>query len=91
MVLLSGHADRRCKERGVSSALLQAIIDHADVEADAGDGCRLLRVRRQTAVALRINDRLHRFAVIWSERNGRVVTVLPLHSGHSGRRYRKVH
>jgi hypothetical protein len=46
-------------------------------------------VRHRTAADLDIHDRLHRFAVIWSENRGQVVTVLPLHASRSGRRYRK--
>jgi len=90
MDLLSKHAERRCKSRGISRVLLTAILDNADIDADAGGGCRVFRVRHKTATGLGIGDRLHRFAVIWSERSNRIVTVLPLHAGRSGRHYRKI-
>lgn len=91
MTTLSSHAERRCQNRGVRHNLVAAILQHADVDTVIGDDCRLLRVHRRTANALALDDRLARYAVIWSDTNARIVTVLPVHQGRRGRRYRKTH
>jgi len=66
---------------------LEAILAHADVDRAVGDNCRLLRVSRVEARSLNLDDRLARYAVIWSDHNAQVVTVMPVHNGPSGRRY----
>ena len=89
MIQSSRHADSRCRTRGVRLTLVHTIIENADIKADVGSGCHLLRVRRRTVVGLGTSDRLHCVAVIWSESRSQVVTVLTLHAGRSGRPYCK--
>ena len=85
---LSRHADRRMKQRGVSEAFLNDILENADVERPANDNCRLYRVTRRLARSLG-DDRLARFSVIWSDDRGQVVTVVPVFRGRAGAPYRK--
>lgn len=85
------HAQRRCQTRGLDSFFVGAILDHADVDRPIGSNCRLLRVSRKRARRLNVDDRLGRYAVIWSDNCQKIITVLPLHEGSVGARYRKKH
>ncbi len=85
----SDHSDIRGSQRGVTYRFIEEILEHADVERPIGDNCRLLRVSRQRSAWLNIDDRLARYALIWSDDMARIVTVMPLHDGASGRRYRR--
>ena len=87
---VSVHARRRMQQRGVSDGFLAKLFEHADVERCAGNNCRLYRVTKARARALR-DDKLGRFAAIWSDDRGQVVTVLPLGPGASGASYRRKH
>ncbi|MER8848544.1 hypothetical protein [Mesorhizobium australicum] len=87
--MLSNHAERRCQSRGVRHDFICAILQHADIDRPIGGNCRLLRVSRNRARRLNIDDKLGRFAVIWSDENTQIVTVLPLSASASGKRYRK--
>lgn len=87
---ISRHAFRRMDQRGVSGQFLEQILDHADVERFANDNWRLYRVTKAIAQSLG-NDRLARYAVIWSDDTAQVVTVVPIHSGRAGSYYRKRH
>lgn len=87
---ISLHATRRMQQRGVTPIFLDRILDNADVEHAAGDNCRLYRVTRERARSIG-DDRLARFAVIWSDDTSRVVTVLPIERSRSGARYRRTH
>ena len=86
--MFSAHCLKRCQDRGIRSAFLAKILDHADVDHAIGDNCRLLRVNDKTAIALNAGDKLSRYAVVWSDRTSQIVTVLPIHSGRRGARYR---
>lgn len=86
--MFSQHCQMRAAQRGVDHRFMEAILTNADVESPAGDNCRLLRVSRAKARNLNLDDRLGRYALIWSDDHAQVVTVLPVHSGRSGRRYR---
>ena len=93
---LSHHAEDRSRQRGVSDRLISLVIDHHDIEFDVNDDCRLLRLSREMAAAVAISEeapsdarRLASFALIHSDRTGRVVTVLRDRPGRSGRRYRR--
>lgn len=95
---LTRHAAVRANQRGVPHHLLRALIDHADIDAPADNGCRLLRFSKERLKdrALRAEigvetDRLATLAVIWSDSDSRVVTVLHHRAGRLGRRYRAVH
>jgi len=87
---LSRHASRRMKQRGVATSFLFDILDNADVERAANDNCRLYRVTKSLARSLG-NDRLSRFAIIWSDDTGQIVTVVPVVRGRAGAPYRKRH
>ena len=89
--MLSKHAKRRCQSRGVRSDFVSAILHHADIDRPIGNNCRLLRVSRERARRLNINDRLGRYAVIWSDNSTQVITVMALRESSSGARYRKTH
>lgn len=86
--MISSHAGLRMQQRGVSVSFLRQILENADIERSAGDNCRLYRVTREQARSVG-NDRLARFAVIWSDDSGRIVTVVPMARNHSGSRYRR--
>ncbi len=77
--MLSRHAQTRCQQRGVTRRLLSDVLDHADIDRPVGNNCRQLRVSRKRARELNHDDRLGRLAVIWSDDNGQVVTVMPVH------------
>lgn len=87
----SKHSEKRSAQRGVTGVFVEAILTHADIEQPIGDNCRLMRVSRHQSVKLNIDDRLGRYALIWSDDTARIVTVMPIHEGISGRRYRKQH
>jgi len=89
MSTLSRHAALRCQATGGGSALVEEILAHADIDVPIGDNCRLLRIHRRSARRLGGDDRLGRYAVIVSDRTGLAVTLMPLHDGPSGRRYRR--
>jgi len=42
--LLSHHADRRCKQRGITQTDLNAILTYFDIDHSLGGGCRVLRI-----------------------------------------------
>lgn len=87
---LTAHARRRMQQRGVTESFLKKIFEHADVERPAGGNCRLYRVSRTRANLLG-DEKLGRFAVIWADTGGQVVTVLSLTSGRSGPSYFRKH
>lgn len=86
--MFSQHSQIRAAQRGVDRRFMETILINADVDVPVGDNCRLLRVSRVHARNLNLDDRLGRYAVIWSDDNAQAVTVLPVHSGRRGRRYR---
>lgn len=85
--MISQHGGLRAAQRGVSKHFIEEILSNADVDRPVGDNCRLLRVSRSLAQRLKSDDRLGRYAVIWSDDHAQVVTVMPVHNGRSGRRY----
>ncbi len=87
----SGHRKKRAAQRGVTDRFVDAILMHADIERPIGDNCRLMRVSRRHSRKLNIDDRLGCYALIWSDDTARIVTVMPVHDGVSGKRYRKQH
>ncbi|PTX37851.1 hypothetical protein IQ03_05252 [Gemmobacter caeni] len=88
--MISHHAKVRCQTRGVTQNFLETLLKHADVDRPIGDNCRLLRVSRTSAHKLNVDDRLARYAVIWSDDTSRVVTVMPLRETRGGARYRRM-
>lgn len=90
-MILSKHSTTRAAQRGVRPSLLDTILAHADVDGPIGSNCRLIRVSKRRARELNLDDRLGRYALIWSESSAQIVTVMPLHDGRAGRRYRRIH
>lgn len=93
---MSRHAETRANQRGVTSAMIDALLDHADFEMSAGRGCSVLRVSKEWLKDKELRrklggsaDRLGKLALVWSEDAGEVVTVLRHHAGAKGRRYRR--
>lgn len=87
----SEHSRNRASQRGVTARFIEEIFVHADVEHPVGNNCTLLRVSRRRSAQLNIDDRLGHYALIWSYDTARIVTVMPLHDGPTGRRYRRKH
>lgn len=90
---MTHHAEVRANQRGIPYLLIDAVLDHADLETPVGDGCvaymiskdRLNErdVRRKLGGML---DRAGKVAVICGD-DGAIVTVM--HDwGCQGRRYR---
>jgi hypothetical protein len=90
MISLSNHAELRCRQRGISKELIERIFQNADCERDVGNHCTLIRVSQQSAKAMNLRH-LGQLAVIWSESQAQVVTVLFLSENARGRRYRAKH
>lgn len=88
--MISRHAELRCQQRGVSTAVIGAILDHADIDRPIGNNCRLLRVSKLHAATLRQPEKLGRYAIIWSDDHSRIVTVLPIQESARGARYRRI-
>ena len=91
MIRFSKHAEQRSQQRGAPLHLIQLILENADIEKHIGDNCTLIRVSSRRAKYLRLSDKLSSFGIVWSDTNAQIVTVLPLHRGSSGRRYRTKH
>lgn len=87
---ITNHARIRMKQRGISSAFLTKILDNADIERASTNNCRLYRVSRNLAQKMR-EDRLGRYAVIWSDDFGQVVTVVPIRATRAGKAYSRKH
>lgn len=85
---LSHHAEVRMKERGIDRVLLKRILEHADIERPTVGNSRLYRVTKQTSQALG-DERMSRFAVIWSDDTGKIVTVVRHEEGNGGAMYRR--
>jgi hypothetical protein len=91
MIRFSKHAERRSGQRGIPVKQVELILQHADVEKQIGGNCTLIRVSNRSARSVPEFAKLSKIALIWSDTNAQVVTVLPLKSGACGRRYRTKH
>jgi len=89
-VQVSAHAKRRMQQRGVTPAFLQKLLDCADIEAFSTDNCRLYRVSKSRAREIG-DDKLARYAAIFSDNTSRIVTILPVLAGRRGALYRRKH
>jgi len=89
--VMSQHATRRCQQRGVPHEVVQLLLDHHDLDREAGSGCRILRISRRRVrsdaamLEPQLARRLENLAVIWSDDRGQIVTVLRNHG--TSRRY----
>lgn len=93
--MISNHARHRCQQRGVSFNVIESILANHDLDAAIGDECRVLRVSRDAAHSFALvtgdrqtAERMPNLAIIWSDRTGRVVTVIHDGGNRAARRYR---
>lgn len=93
--IMSHHARQRSQQRGIPLHLVENILDHHDRDAAVGDNCRVLRVSRAAARSFvaaggdrQTAERLPSVAVVWSDKTGRVVTVVHDNGNRAARRYR---
>lgn len=96
MTELTRHAHHRAQQRGVTAAMIEALIAWADLEIPAGDGCTVLRFSRERlrdrdlrAALGPTADRLGSVVVVMAPDCQAVVTVLHARAGAAGRRYRR--
>ena len=91
-IRLSRHATLRCQQRGIRLRVLQAMLDHHDLDREVGGNCRVLRMSRKQArraaamLDPQLSAQLERLAVVMSDSSGEIVTVL--HDTGKSRRYR---
>lgn len=88
MLALSLHAEKRCRQRGVTGDRIKELIEHADMEAPIGNGCFVIGVSRAAATKMRDGDRFKNIAAIVDAASGSVLTVLHLEQHRRARRYR---
>jgi hypothetical protein len=92
---LSAHARKRARQRGILSTVVDFVLSHADVDLEAGDNCRALRISKHELKNLRRDEaspveveRAMNVIVIVCEDNKDVVTVMR-DCNSRGRRYRR--
>src|SRR5262249_44271192 len=88
----SKHARKRAQQRGVQPKTVEMVLKHADVDLEAGNGCRAYRISKR-ALARMVHDvteldRATGVVVIVCEATGEIVTVMHDYNG-KGRRYRR--
>lgn len=93
-VAYSRHAERRTQQRGMTSALIDTVLRHADIEMPVGDRRIALRLSPDAVHYLRhdqgaaLADRAKDIVLIFADD----VLVTALHAiGAAGRRYRRRH
>lgn len=95
VVLLTAHAEARCRARGTRRDLLQLLLAHADGEVPVGQGCRsgfLSRDAAEELVSLGAHPDLVRLArrrAVVHSADGVIATLLVPLAGARGRRYRR--
>lgn len=88
-MILSRHAERRCRQRGINERRLQQLLEHADLEDDVGWNCYELRVSHDSVRGILNGEKLARMAVILGE-SGEAVTVKHLFSDRRRRHRRRL-
>lgn len=88
LLALSFHAEKRCRQRGVTDNRIKELIEHADMEAPIGNGCFVVGVSRAAAIKMRDGDRFKNMAAIVDPASGSILTVLHLQQHGRARRYR---
>jgi hypothetical protein len=88
MTILTAHAERRCRQRGINSNRLETLLEHADIEVPVGGSCFALKVSRRAARSIRGFDGIANICAIISN-TGDLRTILQVRTGPRGRRYRK--
>src|SRR5271169_910376 len=79
----SGHALKRAQQRGIRPVVVDFVLQHADIDLEAGNGCRSYRISHRAGaelcrngVAVTVVDRAIDVVVIICEYSGEVVTVM---------------
>lgn len=92
--VLSHHAQKRCRTRGIRMPMIAKIIDHFDRDVALGGSCHALSLSPAALTGLQRSgmaadevERLRRLVVVWSDRSGRIVTAFRADNGRRGRRY----
>lgn len=80
---LTRHAERRCRQRGITGDRLSALLENADVDHPIGGDCHVLMVSHERSRTIKGGERL-RFAAICTAA-GEVVTVFHLHGSKATR------
>ena len=86
--VLTTHARQRCQQRGIRAALLNAVLENADVERPVGSCSVLVSVSKARAARQNLDDRLSRCGVILSQ-DGAVITVAHVHRSRRGKTWRR--
>lgn len=89
MTMLTAHAEKRCRQRGINSNRLEALLEHADIERPVGGNCVALKVSRRAARSIRGFDGIANFSAIIISTTGQLKTILVVRTGSRGRRYRR--
>lgn len=94
-IVFSSHATIRAQQRGIRLPVVDFILQHFDVDLEAGDGCRSHRISKRAASELLRNgvavsevDRARNVVLIVREDSGEIVTVMHDCTPY-GRRYRR--
>ncbi len=94
--IVSEHAKRRMRQRGIPSEIASVLLEHHDVSLHAGDACETVRLSAGACAGLlaqgvppTVVERASRVAMVCSVRSGTVVTVLRPKRGRDGSRYRR--
>jgi len=92
--ILTTHAQKRAQQRAVRPIVVGFVLHHADIDLEAGEGCRALRISKKKQAML-VRDgvspsEIARAAnvIVLVGNSGDVVTVMHDHNSH-GRRYRR--
>lgn len=90
---VTGHARSRLKQRGITNATAELLLEYGDIQRHAGDGAVSITMSRDTASMLLAEGansdavaRARRLAAVLGS-HGLVTMLRPL--GRDGRRYRR--
>lgn len=94
-IISSDHAEVRAQQRGIRPATIEFVLQHADIDLEAGNGCYSCRLSHRAAAELLRKgapisevDKARSVVLIISKDSGEIVTVM--HDRNSdGRRYRR--
>ena len=88
MTTYSAHADRRCRQRGITHEMRENFLRIADREAPAGSGCTMLGLSSSAAALLPGGERLARLLAVQGP-DGSIRTIMKLGRGRAGKAYRR--
>jgi len=76
-IVCSRHATVSAQQRGIRPAVIEFVLQHADIDLEAGDGCRAYRISDKATVELLKNgiaiselDRARNIVLIVCEDSG---------------------